>query len=73
MTCCGHAHGPWCHGHGYVYGRGYWPEWEPQEPSRRRRRAGRDERLQDLEDQQAALQQELAEISESLRRIKQGK
>lgn len=63
MSCCWHAHGPWCHGPAYGWETGY--------PVRRRRRMGREERVADLEERQAELQEELAEISEAIQAMKE--
>jgi hypothetical protein len=63
MGCCWHAHGPWCYGPGYG--------WEPEYPARRRRRIGREEQMRDLEERQTELQEELAEISQAIRAMKE--
>jgi hypothetical protein len=66
MGCCCHVHGPWCGRYGYGYAWG-----PPDEPAARRRPLGPEGRIRELEDRQAQLQEELAELSELLRRVKE--
>lgn len=65
MGCCWHTHGPGCHTHGWGWG-GPWQEMAPPPRAGRRRT-----RLEELEQRQAALQEELGELIEMIRELRE--